>query len=77
MEELEGSAPAAWYTEEGLYVRGVKPDGQLGNPVFEADALRCTGAGGRKGGVAPGRALLVAALVAGVAASLASSRDRG
>lgn len=73
VEELEGSAPAAWFTKDGVYVRGLKPDGLLGNPVFIADALRCTGAAGRKLGRAPGTARLVAALVACAAASLASS----
>ena len=44
-------------------------EGQLGNPVFEADALRCTGAAGRRFGDAPGTALAIAALAAYVAAS--------
>lgn len=52
VEELDGDAPDAWYTGndrvDGKYIRGVKPDGREGSPVFESDVLRCTGgAGGR------------------------------
>ena len=53
VEELENSAPDEWYEEADRskpYIRGVKPDGSLGNPVFEKDQLRCTGgAGGVRG----------------------------
>ena len=47
VEELDGDAPDAWYEggdrASGRYIRGVKPDGREGSPVFEADAMRCTG----------------------------------
>lgn len=75
MEELEDSAPPEWYTGgtyAGAYIRGLKPDGLTGNPVFEADALRCTGAAGRRFGSAPAAAVALAALVARAAVSLVS-----
>ena len=47
VEELDGNAPDEWYTDgdrvNGKYIRGVKPDGNEGSPVFETDVLRCTG----------------------------------
>jgi hypothetical protein len=47
VEELDGNAPDEWYTNgdrvNGKYIRGVKPDGNEGSPVFETDVLRCTG----------------------------------
>ena len=47
VEELDGDAPDEWYTNadrvNGKYIRGVKPDGREGSPVFETDVLRCTG----------------------------------
>ena len=45
VEELDGNAPDAWYDSNGKYIRGVKPDGREGSPVFETDVLRCTGGG--------------------------------
>ena len=49
VEELEG-IPGRVARPDGSYIRGLKPDGQMGNPVFEQDALRCTGV--RAGGTA-------------------------
>jgi hypothetical protein len=44
VEELEGGAKAEWYTKDGGYIRGLKPDGELGNPVFEAGLVQvCCG----------------------------------
>ena len=40
VEELDGNAPDAWYDSNGKYIRGVKPDGREGSPVFETDVLR-------------------------------------
>ena len=44
---FDGDAPDEWYTNadrvNGKYIRGVKPDGREGSPVFETDVLRCTG----------------------------------
>jgi hypothetical protein len=31
---------------KGLYIRGVKPNGEYGTPIFEPNAGRCTGAAG-------------------------------
>tara|TARA_B110000977_G_scaffold32495_1_gene43126 strand:+ start:5278 stop:6498 length:1221 start_codon:yes stop_codon:yes gene_type:complete len=48
VEELDGNAPDSWYVNsnrEGKYIRGVKPGGEQGSPVFESDVLRCTGGG--------------------------------
>ena len=63
VEELEGGFPPEWLDPAGGYIRGVKPDGQSGNPVFETDALRCTGGSGRRFGSPPAFAALVASLV--------------
>ena len=63
VEELEGGFPPEWLDPAGGYIRGVKPDGQSGNPVFETDALRCTGGSGRRFGSSPAFAALVASLV--------------
>ena len=64
IEELDGTAPDAWYVggnRANRYIRGVKPDGfSRGIPVFESDALRCTGAG--RGMFRPGTALLALAV---------------
>ena len=49
VEELDGNAPDAWYVDgdrNNKYIRGVKPDGAVGSPVFESDVLRCTGGSG-------------------------------
>lgn len=56
---------ACGFADDGTYIRGLKPDGQMGNPVFEADALRCTGASGRLGSLA--LAFTLAALVVTIA----------
>jgi hypothetical protein len=48
VEELENSAPDEWFVDGDRsqpYIRGLKPDGSLGSPVFETDQLRCTGGG--------------------------------
>ena len=67
VEELENSAPDEWYENADRtkpYIRGVKPDGSLGNPVFETDQLRCTGgADGRRGVAFAALAASVATIV--------------
>ena len=65
VEELENSAPDEWFVDGDRsqpYIRGLKPDGSLGSPVFETDQLRCTGGGG--GGTEFAFAFAAAALAA-------------
>ena len=68
VEELENSAPDEWFVDGDRsqpYIRGLKPDGSLGSPVFETDQLRCTGGGrGRFGGTEFAFAFAAAALAA-------------
>ena len=63
VEELEGGYPDEWRGPDGSYIRGLKLDGQMGHPVFEQDALRCTGGSGRRYGAAPAFAAFVSSLV--------------
>eukprot|EP00982_Pelagococcus_subviridis_P004131 29080-Pelagococcus_subviridis.AAC.3 len=68
VEELEGHYPEEWNDANGNYIRNPnKPGGAEGTPVFEADELRCTGASGRRWGVAPAEAARVAVVAALVA----------
>ena len=65
VEELEGHYPEEWNDANGNYIRNPnKPGGAEGTPVFEADELRCTGASGRRWGVAPAEAARVAVVAA-------------